>query len=239
MQRTRGIKQITLLMKVRQVRLLSKHVSSTRRSRIRRTEAAWERYARQETDINELLDIAPIRELVERRARHYGRKWAHIRLTEADFSSLFWQDAWETATGYTWAGRYYLYEMIDLAIRSRAYKMVRAALAKKRQVWSNALPLADGFESWFPDPNVRVEDEVIARVTVEAMFSHWSLTEQERVMLHALYQSPDASLQELADMCGLSNKVTAGRMKDRLRVKLAAYNPFATHEEGTRLCKAS
>lgn len=47
---------------------------------------------------------------------------------------------------------------------------------KRNKIWSTALPLADGFDQFYPDHRVDVEKHVTDRLSVEELLNHWSLT---------------------------------------------------------------
>ncbi|HEU4963640.1 MAG TPA: hypothetical protein VFV52_07240 [Bacilli bacterium] len=221
--------EVSRLLERRSVRLKSKWITKSKERRIRSVESAWRRYAVGDISLNDLLQMKTIVELIRSRARKNGEKWRNIRLCEADFESCFWGEAWNVIADYTWHSGYYLYETLDLAFSRRALDLVRAALRKKRAIWSKSLPLADDFENFWPDEFVNIESEVTDQMVVDEMIGYWSLTNAERQLLVALLDDPEASLQELADRCGLPNKMSVSRMKDRLKQKLALYNPYKGH----------
>ncbi|MFC6457451.1 hypothetical protein ACFQBO_28695, partial [Paenibacillus vulneris] len=71
--------------------------------------------------------------------------------------------------------------------------------------------------------NQSAEDDAISRIIIEQMAADTSLSDHERHLFNFLCESPDATLQEMADELGLRDRKQASRVKERLAIKLRKY----------------
>lgn len=121
------------------------------------------------TKVNEMVGktVQFYSELWERKAQSSG-----IRLYRDDFEELFWNVVWEVIESYDWRSDFYLLETLELAFKSRALDKIRWAKRNKRvhEYTAARLPEDIDRDARFADSQ-NVENEVVNRMTVEAMFA--------------------------------------------------------------------
>jgi hypothetical protein len=159
--------------------------------------------------------------------RFYSSKWTRkisktaLRLTSEDFESEMWEEAWLFLQSGRANPQFYLLEQLQLRFDSRALDVIRSAMRKKRAPDLTALPLPHLFEETYPDPvTSRLQDHIVASDTVSHMLADESLTDEEHLLLVFLYENPNATLQEIAELRGTPYRQTAKRAIGRLRTKL-------------------
>jgi RNA polymerase sigma factor (sigma-70 family) len=127
--------------------------------------------------------------------------------------------------------KWYFY--LERAVENKVTDMQKAHLAQKREIERRTVLLGEneslddyyyrqlcgGTSIDWMNPQ---EDEILNRLTVEAMINDESLTGEERAVLVLMYEDPCASHQEIADELGL-NRRTVSRIIQRLGKKLVRH----------------
>lgn len=172
---------------------------------------SWNRFSMGEGEAFDRYLYNAIRSLVEKKAAKHGRKWRNKWIRYEDFYSVFWEKAWKACRSYSWADRFYLYEILD----GRNGVLERAAIdlarketqTDKRRANSEALE----FKGERNQAAVNTETEAINRVYVSQTFN-----EKEQKVVSALWTDPGLSNAEIALMCGFGNKETVRRIRRKL-----------------------
>lgn len=158
-----------------------------------------------------------IQSIIRGKARKYANLYRNRRLYEDDFESEFWVVAWELASETHYDGGTPYLDKLNRRLDSRAISVVRKTYTEKRRAFHEALPLDKCQDMKAPNS---VENHVTDKLLIEQMANDPDLTDQERAMFHLLSDDPDMTLQELADELGLSGRMQASRVRDRLFSKL-------------------
>jgi len=113
-----------------------------------------------------------------------------------------------------------------LAFDHRAKDVVRKAKAKKRRPDHLALSLAKGFEEFWKDERVNVEEHVINRVFVDQLIADDIFNEDELRYIQTLYYNHDASYLELATLLDKVHHESIRRIEKRIAKKITAIKDF-------------
>ena len=172
-------------------------------------------------DLEKVLTI--VKFSLQKKAKNYGEKWLNYWLDASDFESAFWEESRKIVGNFSWTGgngKFLLYETLLLAWDREAKDVTRKATRTyKGRVFHTALPLADEFERFYPDPTVNIEETVTNKLVIEQFMNEQVITPNERMLLQAMIAFPGSTLRELASMLNLS-KNTVSRMNCRIGKKL-------------------
>ncbi|HFJ9408619.1 TPA: hypothetical protein ACLBZV_001428 [Bacillus cereus] len=146
--------------------------------------------------------------------------WKSKGLSQADFESVFYEEAWKLCDTYDWYSDFYFYETFLVAIKNRGINITRKLITKKGEFERNVLPLKEESAEFIADTRVDIETKVINGDLVERILNDSSLTEQERILLQAIYNNPDTSYRKLAVAVGLNHHEQVTRLLSRIRRKL-------------------
>lgn len=81
----------------------------------------------------------------------------------------------------------------------------------------------EGFEEYYPDTRINVENEVINRLIIEQILSDELLTPEEKQLLEILRRNPESSFRELGIRLDCS-KDKISRTLARIRKKVKPTN---------------
>lgn len=199
---------------------------------IEHIESVYLKFEAREIDQNEFL--AEIKPTIDFYAEMYVRKWSKWRVSRHDFESIFWEHAVRTIQKYrrTENDDFFLLEHLERTFKSRAIDLVRKVTQTKQGRFEHGIASLDSDEKYrYIASEVDVEKEVTDRMIVEDMLSDKSLTTEEQTLLALMYEEPDASDRQLAELMSkdfpkIKYNVQISRMKDSIRRKLSQYNPF-------------
>ncbi|AIQ13644.1 RNA polymerase sigma factor [Paenibacillus durus] len=162
---------------------------------------------------------------VKREAGRWARSCRKYRLYEDDFESHFRFTVAKAALRYDGKNGSF-FDYLRGSIRNAGRDMVRRALTKKNRINHLALSLQDEAVMREVERSgivASAEEQAIAQYTVECMAADTSLTDTERAVFELLRADPEATLQEIANALGLSDRKQAQRLKQRLAEKLRKY----------------
>lgn len=174
-----------------------------------------------------------LKKCVDYWSKFYAKNWLkNTRLSYSDFESEFWCTVtWEVVkyTKKIYANKredFFLFEIIQIALLRQGLDIVRAATkTDKGKFWHTMLSWEQQTEKWgeqTPSP-VYVEKVATDKLFVSQLINDPVLTDEERRFLKALYDDPEASFQNLADVMGYSHREQARRKLRRIQKKLARY----------------
>lgn len=132
---------------------------------------------------------------LNKKAKNYENRWENSRLSQHDFESAFWEETWNVIEDRKWRGpngTFLLYETLCLAWDRRAIDVIRFATREKGKIDASVLPLADGFEEYYPDTRINVETEVINKLIIEQILSVELLTPEAKQLLEIMRRYPKA-----------------------------------------------
>jgi hypothetical protein len=161
-----------------------------------------------------------LKPIIAGKARMYGRRWKWTGLTEDDFHSKFWEVAWELYERPYEPSQYTFYETFALAISRQVINMVRHATRTHQgafehqvvRVGERVVDLADSAD---------LESTVLNRLYVESILTDERLDSTDRQILQTIYQNPDSSFQQIAEMVGLRWSKQVTRRLDSIRRRLS------------------
>jgi hypothetical protein len=161
-----------------------------------------------------------LKPIIAGKARMYGRRWKWTGLTEDDFHSEFWQVAWRLCERPYEPSKFTFYETFELAIRRKVIDMVRHTAGTNQgafehevvRVGERVVDLADSAD---------LETTVVNRLYVESILTDERLDSTDRQILQAIYQNPDSSFQQIAEMVGLRWSKQVTRRLDSIRRRLS------------------
>lgn len=192
-------------------------------------EKLWERYALELNDhekekaLHNLLKQLSF--VLKGKARAAGAQWNNSRLSAADFESIFFEAAWKLCDEYNHYSDFYFYETFLLALKRRSIDLTRHRTQTKQGAFElEARPLKEEAADYLPDKKTDVEGDTINKFLVAQILNDAELTEQERTLLRAKYENPNAANSELARAAGIKHPYEVTRIFNKVRVKLAAYN---------------
>ncbi|MFV1010687.1 hypothetical protein [Bacillus cereus] len=157
---------------------------------------------------------------INRKAEAWGHKWGSKRLSKSDFKSVFYEAVLRLLDTYTWYQTFYFYEELCLKLDNRGLDIVKKSRTKQGKFDVNVLPLKDETAEFIADTRVDIETDVINNDLVERILNDSSLTEQERMLLQAIYYNPDASYRKLAEIVGLNHHEQVTRSLSKIKKKL-------------------
>ncbi|MEH6429207.1 hypothetical protein V7759_06995 [Bacillus sp. H7(2023)] len=146
--------------------------------------------------------------------------WKSKGLSHADFESIFYEEAWKLCDNYDWYSDFYFYETFLVAIKNRRINITRKLITKKGEFEGNVLPLKEETAEFIADTRVDIETDIINSDLVARILNDSSLTEQERILLQAIYHNPDTSYRKLAEVVGLNHHEKVTRSLIRIKRKL-------------------
>jgi hypothetical protein len=198
-----------------------------------KTEFIWEvEIAYADGDLTTLYNL--LKREIRTKAEYYEGKYSGFRVSRHDFESAFIAELLRLGRQDLTNEKYTFYEALQRAYPRRAIDVVRAQTGRRggkvvsgqKAIESELLPLNEITERSIISCGRSVEDVATDRALIGAMNSDPALTNDERKLFKALADDPDASLRELATICGFSNAMKAKRTLESLREKLAKYNPY-------------
>ena len=187
--------------------------------------------AYEDGDLPLLYDL--LKREIRSKAEYYERRFSSKRISRHDFESAFIAELGRLASGELTNREFTTYEALQRGYAARAIDVVRAETGRRGNkvvsgqiaFESDLLPFNEISEKSLR-PGRSLEDDTTDRALIDAMKNEKTLTDDERKLLKALADAPDASLRELATVCGFGNAMKAKRTLESLRARLAPYNPF-------------
>ncbi|MGG0275712.1 hypothetical protein [Bacillus rhizoplanae] len=188
-------------------------------------EKLWERYAFERTEEALSKLVGSLKFTIEAKAGAFGNKWRNKRIDSADFESRFYIELWRMCENdkYTQYGRYYFYETFLLAIKRRTIDVIREFANDNQRAFEGSTVSLKQETQHFLASETDIENEVGNRQLVAQILDDASLTEQEREVLSAIYEDPDASYLKVAKAVGLTHHQQVKRILERISKKLAQY----------------
>jgi hypothetical protein len=192
-------------------------------------EKLWERYAlalnayeKEKAQHNLLKQLSFV---LKGKAKAAGAQWNNSRLSAADFESIFFEEAWKLCDTYNHYSDFYFYETFLLRLKRRGIDLVRQRTKTKQGAFElKVRRLKEEAANYLPDKQIDVEGDTLNRLVVTQILNDKTLTEQERRLLRAKYENPNATNTELAREAGLKHHYDVTRIFEKVRAKLAAYN---------------
>lgn len=172
-------------------------------------------------------NIAYLAPLLRRIVGYHSRAWARraakggLRLSEHEFESAMWEEAWQWMEYGPYNEEFYVLETLELRFESRAKDVIKWAKRKMRALDTTAPPLPDHFAETHAD-SINGVEQVVARLTVSAMLEEPSLTDREKAVLVAMLADHDASIRGIAARLGLHHQQVS-RALASARHKLEGY----------------
>ncbi|MBT2697238.1 hypothetical protein J7E79_07415 [Bacillus sp. ISL-40] len=192
-------------------------------------EKLWERYAlaldptEKEQRLEKLLKRLSL--VLKGKAKAAGAQLNNSRLSAADFESIFFEEAWKLCDSYNHYGEFYFYETFLLVLKRRSIDLIRQRTKTKQGTFElKVRQLKEEAADYLPDKQTDVEGRALDSIVVTQILNDAALTEQERQLLRAKYESPDASKAELAQAVGLKHHYEVTRIFGSINKKLASYN---------------
>ncbi|HFU7057689.1 TPA: hypothetical protein ACGN81_004772 [Bacillus cereus] len=188
-------------------------------------EKLWERYAFERTDEALSKLVGALKFTIGKKAEMYEKKWRNKRIGSADFESKFYIELWRICENdkYTQYGTYYFYETFLLAIKRKAIDVVREFANHRQRAFEGGAVSLKQETQHFLASDTDIESEVENRHLVMQVLEDTTLTAQEREVLCAIYDAPDASYSKVAKMVGLTHHQQIKRILERISKKLAQY----------------
>ncbi|MFD2213754.1 hypothetical protein ACFSKK_08700 [Metabacillus endolithicus] len=187
-------------------------------------EKLWEQYALTRSEVAQDKLLRHLAGILRKKAESWGHRWNNCKLCAADFESIFLEEAWKLCEKYNHYDDFYFYETLLLVCNRRAIDLIRTNTKTKQGAFNiQVLRLKEEAADFLADTSVNVEEDVIFNSIVTQIFKDTSLTEQERLLLLARYEYPDASLKELSNLVGLEHHEQVRRSFNRIRKKMAHY----------------
>ncbi|QFY71367.1 hypothetical protein CEQ83_02150 [Priestia megaterium] len=183
-------------------------------------EKKWEAYAFNRSDENLMNDLLKtLSYKIEMLAKYWGKNWRDKRLSPSDFESVFYEAAFKLCDEYEWSSEFYFYETILLIFERRAIDLTRKFKTQRGGFEASILPLKEEIVETFADA-VDIEKEVLNRNLVTEILNDKALTIQEKKLLQEIYNNPDASYKDWAEVIGLKHHQQVIRMLQRIKCKI-------------------
>lgn len=164
----------------------------------------------------------------------YERKYAGYRISRHDFESAFFEEFRRLFMKPKTNPKYSFYETFKRSLSYRAKDVSRHESGmrnKQKRFEIEAIPLENHHESEIfqgvivPERST-MEERFEAKEAVGGIFSSDKLTEEERKLLFAMNDNPDASFRDLATICGFYDHKKTKRLLDSIRNKMNEFNPY-------------
>jgi len=168
-------------------------------------EKVWEVYAlnRTEKNLNRLINAVEFS--LQRKAESWGYKWENKRLSKDDFLSVFYETVWKLADSYTHYQNFYFYETLCLAIDRAGIDLTRKLLTKQVIFEVSTVSFFDEAPDYLPDKSIDIEKDLEMKELIHCILSAESLAKEERQLLQVIYDNPDASYRQIAELTGLKH----------------------------------
>lgn len=172
--------------------------------------------------------------LIQEFAARYERKYSGYRVSRHDFESKFVEEFARILSNPKTNEKYTFYETFTNSFKRRAIDVVRKETGvrnKQTRFEREAIPLEQHHESKIfegvivPDRST-MEERLEAKEAVKGIFASDKLTEDERKLLFAMKDNPEASFRELAKSCGFYDHKKVKRVLDSIRNKMKEFNPY-------------
>jgi hypothetical protein len=193
---------------------ISKVYSKKTQRFIESLENAWDRYLHRAIDTNEdafkiLYKHPSMKFLVGTKIDKFTKAWAKKGMTREDFTSLFWEKAWEVTKEHDDTDWYFLYEKIPKALETTGIDYVRSCLnVDKRK--------ANYYTVGYKDTtSFRFESDVETKVLIEQ-----NCEGLEKELLLSYLECPSISYTELGRLHGISHHQQVKRILQRALGKL-------------------
>ncbi|MDQ1913281.1 hypothetical protein RAC89_23065 [Paenibacillus sp. GD4] len=187
--------------------------------------------AYEDGDLSLMYDL--LKNEIRSKAEYYERRYSSKRISRHDFESAFIAELGRLGSRELTNREFTVYEALQRGYTARAIDVVRAETGRRgnkivsgqKAFESDLLPYNEITEKSLRQGR-SLEDEATDRDLIDAMLNEKTLTGDERKLFMALVNDPDASLRELAMVCGFSDHKKTKRTLDGLRGKLVKYNPY-------------
>ncbi|EDL64994.1 AsnC family protein [Bacillus sp. SG-1] len=171
---------------------------------------------------------------IQKTAEYYERRFSGYRVSRHDFESIFIEELIRLLPKGKTNDRYTFYETFKQALQMRALDVVRRESGqtnKQIKFEKEAVPFEEHhegkiFQGVIIAARSTMEERAEAKDLVAGIMESEKLNEEERRLLAAMNENPEASFRELARTCGLSDHKKAKRTLEKIRNKMAEYNPF-------------
>ncbi|MTI84277.1 MAG: hypothetical protein FH756_10300 [Firmicutes bacterium] len=190
-------------------------------------EKAYDVWNDEETEDNMNKLLRRFEWCVRKWAKHYWINWSKWWFTKEDFESYFWEETQKVIEFYSCNSKFYLYEQVDKKLYGRGYDFIRMNLGTKQGYFEReASRFPDGFEDKYPS-DFNPEKQVTDKLLIDQMIEEPSLTAKERKLLAILYENPDASNSELAELMGFNHREQVRRARFSIKKKLETFREDA------------
>ncbi|MDQ0233028.1 hypothetical protein [Metabacillus malikii] len=187
-------------------------------------ESLWGKYAYERTEHALERLIRHLSPILKMKAHSLGNRWNNSKLSAADFESVFYETTWQLCDKYNHYGEFYFYETLLLSLERRAIDLTRAHTKTKRGAFEvDIRRLKEEAAEYLADESIDVEGSVLEGLLVTQLLNDVTLTIQERQLLQAKYEYPNASMTELAKAARLKHHEEVRRSFKRIGKKMAHY----------------
>ncbi|AQX56039.1 hypothetical protein [Priestia flexa] len=164
----------------------------------------------------------------------YEKKYAGYRVSRHDFESAFFMEFRRLLSIPKTNPKFTFYETFKRSLSFRAKDVARRESGmrnKQRKFEIEAIPIENHHESEIfegvivPDRS-SMEERLEAKEAVKDIFESKELTEDERRLLFAMNDNPEASFRDLAKTCDFHDHKKVKRVLDSIRYKMKEFNPF-------------
>lgn len=162
-----------------------------------------------------------LKPVIHSKAKRYGRMWKWAELSAEDFHSEFWEVTWNLVEQPYRQTGYLFYDTWELAISRRAVNLVKhATQTRQMEFEQQALRAGDRIADMAVDRS-DMETRIVNQLYVQQLLTDERLDTDDRQLLQAIYQNPDSSFQQIAEMVGLRWSKQVTRRLDSIRRRLS------------------